>query len=34
MRRAYTAAVKCVGGWKSINVLARYLEYAEHDVWG
>jgi integrase/recombinase XerD len=21
------------GGWKSINVLARYLEFAEHNVW-
>jgi len=21
------------GGWKSINVLGRYLEFAEHNVW-
>jgi len=21
------------GGWKSVNVLARYLERAEHNVW-
>jgi integrase/recombinase XerD len=28
-----TAAIMRAGGWKSINVLARYLEYAEHNVW-
>ena len=29
-----TAAIMRAGGWKSINVLARYLEKAEHNVWG
>lgn len=28
-----TAAIMRAGGWKSINVLARYLESAEHNVW-
>ena len=28
-----TAAIMRAGGWKSINVLARYLENAEHNVW-
>ena len=28
-----TAAIMRAGGWKSINVLARYFEYAEHNVW-
>ena len=28
-----TAAIMRAGGWKSTNVLARYLEYAEHNVW-
>jgi len=28
-----TAAIMRAGGWKSINVLARYLEKAEHNVW-
>ena len=28
-----TAAIMRAGGWKSLNVLARYLEYAEHNVW-
>ena len=28
-----TAAIMRAGGWKSINVLARYLELAEHNVW-
>lgn len=28
-----TAAVMRAGGWKSLNVLARYLEHAEHNVW-
>ena len=29
-----TAAIMRAGGCKSINVLARYLEKAEHKVWG
>lgn len=28
-----TAAIMRAGGWKSTNVLVRYLEYAEHNVW-
>lgn len=28
-----TAAIMRAGGWKSINVLTRYLENAEHNVW-
>ncbi len=28
------AAIMRAGGWKSINVLGRYLEFAEHNVWG
>lgn len=28
-----TAAIMRAGGWKSINVLSRYLEHAEHNVW-
>lgn len=28
-----TAAIMRAGGWKSIHVLARYLEAAEHNVW-
>ena len=28
-----TAAIMRAGGWKSINVLGRYLEFAEHNVW-
>lgn len=28
-----TAAIMRAGGWKSINVLGRYLELAEHNVW-
>jgi site-specific recombinase XerD len=28
-----TAAIMRAGGWKSIDVLARYLEFAEHNVW-
>ena len=27
------AAIMRDGGWKSINVLSRYLEMAEHNVW-
>lgn len=34
LRRGFdTAAIMRAGGWKSINVLARYLEQAEHNVW-
>ncbi len=29
-----TAAIMRAGGWKSVNVLGRYLEFAEHNVWG
>jgi integrase/recombinase XerD len=28
-----TTAIMCSGGWKSIEALARYLEFAEHNVW-
>jgi len=28
-----TAAIMRAGGWKSLDVLARYLESAEHNVW-
>ncbi len=28
-----TATIMRAGGWKSIAVLARYLEDAEHNVW-
>lgn len=28
-----TAAIMRAGGWKSINVLGRYLQLAEHNVW-
>lgn len=28
-----TAAIMRAGGWKSVNILSRYLEYAEHNVW-
>jgi len=28
-----TAAIMRAGGWRSTNVMARYLEYAEHNVW-
>ena len=28
-----TAAIMRAGGWKSVQVLARYLEKAEHNVW-
>src|SRR6056297_187149 len=27
------AAIMRAGGWKSVNVLGRYLEHAEHNVW-
>ena len=27
------AAIRRAGGWKSVNVLGRYLEFAEHNVW-
>ena len=26
-------AIMRAGGWKSMGVLSRYLEYAEHIVW-
>ncbi|MDX5412061.1 MAG: site-specific integrase [Rhodobacterales bacterium] len=29
-----TVAIMRAGGWKSVGVLARYLEKAEHNVWG
>ena len=29
-----TAAIMRAGGWKSVGVLARYLENAAHNVWG
>ena len=28
-----TAAIMRAGGWKSVNILGRYLELAEHNVW-
>lgn len=28
-----TAAIMRAGGWRSVNVLGRYLEFAEHNVW-
>ena len=28
-----TVAIMRAGGWKSIEVLSRYLEFAEHNVW-
>ena len=28
-----TAAIMRAGGWKSVTVLGRYLELAEHNVW-
>ncbi len=28
-----TAAIMRAGGWKSVNILSRYLEHAEHNVW-
>jgi integrase len=28
-----TAAIMRAGGWKSVNILTRYLEQAEHNVW-
>jgi integrase len=35
LRRGFdTAAIMRAGGWKSINVLVRYLEKDEHNVWG
>ncbi|MDJ1007868.1 MAG: tyrosine-type recombinase/integrase [Paracoccaceae bacterium] len=34
LRRGFdTAAIMRAGGWKSVNVLMRYLEQAEHNVW-
>jgi integrase/recombinase XerD len=32
-REFETAAIMRAGGWKSLNVLARYLEKAEQNVW-
>lgn len=29
-----STAIMRAGGWQSIGVLARYLEVAEHNVWG
>ena len=29
-----TVAIMRAGGWKTVSVLARYLEKAEHNVWG
>ena len=26
-------AIMRAGGWESVNVLGRYLEFAEHNVW-
>lgn len=35
LRRGHdTAAIMRAGGWKSVQVLARYLEQAEHNLWG
>jgi len=35
LRNGYdTAAIMRAGGWKSVTTLARYLEQAEHNVWG
>ncbi len=28
-----TAAIMRAGGWKSVSILGRYLEFAEHNVW-
>jgi len=28
-----TAAIMRAGGWKSVNILGRYLEMADHNVW-
>jgi site-specific recombinase XerD len=28
-----TAAIMRAGGWKTVDVLARYLEFAEHNIW-
>lgn len=34
LRAGYdTIAIMRAGGWKSVEVLARYLENAEHNVW-
>ena len=33
MRGHDTVAIMRAGGWKSVDVLARYLELAEHNVW-
>ena len=28
-----TSAIMRAGGWKSVNILARYLEYSNYNVW-
>lgn len=33
IRGVDTVGIMRAGGWKSISVLSRYLEYAEHNVW-
>jgi len=33
MRGVDNAAIMRAGGWKSVNVLTRYLEQVEHNVW-
>jgi integrase len=34
LRRGFdTASIMRAGGWKSVNILARYLEQAEQNVW-
>ena len=33
MRGVDTVGIMRAGGWKSLSVLARYLEFAEHNVW-
>jgi hypothetical protein len=34
LRRGFdTATIMRADGWKSVNVLARYLEKAEQNVW-
>jgi site-specific recombinase XerD len=34
LRRGFdTAAIMRAGGWSSVNVLSRYLAYAEHNAW-
>jgi len=34
LRRGFdTATIMRADGWRSVNVLARYLQNAEHNVW-